>query len=545
MHMAIHPSHRPIASPRAQRGITTLTITLILLIILTLMVLFSTNVGFFEQRTSTNENRAQITEQMAEYALNLGGEYLKINRDNIISRTGTGWLTTTGTGTGWVRCPSGTIATTHPCAAERDVTRRAQMYYFDNDRATSAIDPVPYSTLTGAQTGALTGADASTRFAGSVVVNALLCRIGYDTSNPAAPVPRCEAAPASGNNVAVTLVTEAQLTGESSTALMKETWATFSVPNPQAPVPLIASGVAEGLGNAQIVAAPNAGGYGVPASIWSPNDIDIGNSGAGACGSGGLGSVSTCHLGEYLQDTPREDLKTTCATSSNACGCPNVSASGVDFLSGHSQGTRRESLDILDRDSNCGPLPDITFFPREPYDKNTDGTDDSLFEYIFNLDYVVAEGGTTVLNNCGTSGTQNCAAYALTEEFGATVLSDCSSLNTASTGFFYVTGDCNLNSVGSPTSSVIVIVDGDLQLNGNLDIYGMIFARSNDNSQEVTGNGNVKIFGALVVEGDVNTTGSLDIIYDSTATSQDPNRIPPGARFGKVTGSWLDSRVGI
>jgi hypothetical protein len=543
--MAMHANRRFPNPPRAQRGITTLAITLILLIILTLMVLFSTNVGFFEQRTSTNENRAQITEQMAEYALNLGGEYLKVNRDNIISRTGAGWLTTTGTGTGWLRCPSGAIANTHPCAAERDATRRGQMYYFDNDRATGTIDPLPYSTLTGAQTGALTGADASTRFAGTVAVNALLCRIGYDMTNPAAPVPRCEAAPTNSNNVAVTLVTEARLTGESSTALMKETWATFSVPNPQAAVPLIASGIAEGLGNAQIVAAPNAGGYGVPASIWSPNDIDIGNSSGAACGSGGLGSVSTCHLGEYLQGTPRENLKTTCATSNNACGCPNVSASGVDFLSGHSQGTRREGLDILDRDSNCGPLPDITFFPREPYDKATDPTDDSLFEYIFNLDYVVAEGGTTVLSNCGTSGTQNCAAYALTEEFGATVLTDCSSLNTTSTGIFYVTGNCDLNSVGSPTSSVIIVVDGSLRLNGNIDVYGMIFARSNNNTQDVRGNGNVKIFGSLVVEGNVNTTGSIDIIYDSTAASQDPNRLPPGARFGKVTGSWLDSRVGI
>ncbi len=44
-------------SRRAQRGITTLAITLILLGIVTIIVLFATNVAFFEQRTSTHQNR--------------------------------------------------------------------------------------------------------------------------------------------------------------------------------------------------------------------------------------------------------------------------------------------------------------------------------------------------------------------------------------------------------------------------------------------------------------------------------------------------------
>lgn len=537
-----------------QRGVTTLAITLILLVVLTLMVVFSANVGFFEQRTTTNENRAQITRQLAEYALNMGGEYLKINRDRIISNTtGTGWLDGGTTGPGWRRCPTGAIADTHPCAAERDQDRREEMYFFDADRDTAAIDPIPYSALTGAQTGALTGADASSRYSGAVQVNALLCRIGYDMTNPTIPVPECQASPVDSANVAVTLVAGAQLTNESADAVIKETWATFSAPRPMAAVPLIASGLVEGLGNAMIVAAPNAGGYGVAASIWSPNNVDIGNSTGTACGTGGIGSVSTCHLGEYLQGVPRENLKTTCATT-NSCGCPSVSTSGVDFLSGHSGSVRREGLDILDVDTNCGDLPDISFFPRHPHDKEiTDPTalgyegaksDDSLFEYIFGVDYVVDEDGA-FQSNCGASGTQNCAAYALIEEFGATQLTDCTSLNASSAGIYYVTGNCNLNSVGSPTNTVIVVVDGTLTLNGNVTIYGMVFARSNTNSQAVTGNGNVKIFGSLVVEGNVNVTGGLEIIYDNSAATPDPHRLPPNVRFGKVTGSWLDSRVGI
>ncbi|WP_147653737.1 PilX N-terminal domain-containing pilus assembly protein [Vulcaniibacterium gelatinicum] len=539
--------HLPTLS-RSQAGITTLAITLILLVILTLIVLFSTNVAFFEQRTTTSENRAEITQQAAEYALNLAGEYLKANRDKIIANTGAGWLTPGSAK--WVRCPTGLLANeggpvpvTHPCAAERLRARREQMYYFDNDPSTATIDGLPYTTIAGALTGVRTGEGAAT-YNATTTVNAVLCRIGSDLT-PASPSFPCAANPATGNNIAVTLIAETSLPGENAAATIKETWATTTGNTPAAAVPLIASGFVRGLGNAEIVASPNAGGYGVPGSIWSPNNVDI-EVGAGcAGGGGGIGSVSTCHVGEYLRSTPREDLKTTCATSNNACGCPAVTATGSDYLSGHSGSVRREGLDVLDRDCNAGSLPDITFFPREPYDNPNDPSDDSLFEYTFNVNYVVAEGGTTVLSNCGTSGTQNCAAYALIEELGATVLSDCSSLGTGSSGIFYVTGNCDLGNFGSPTGPVILVVDGNVSINGNVTFYGMLFARSNNNSAEVRGNGNVKIFGSMIVEGDVDLGGNIDIVYDDTSASSCTTCFPASAKFGKVPGSWLDSRTGI
>lgn len=538
--------HLPVLS-RSQAGITTLAITLILLVVLTLIVLFSTNVAFFEQRTTTSENRAEITQQAAEYALNLAGEYLKANRDKIIANTGAGWLTAGSAK--WVRCPAGLLANeggpvpvTHPCAAERLRARREQMYYFDNDPSTGAIEGIPYTTIAGALTGVRTG-DGTATYNATTTVNAVLCRISNDLT-PASPSFPCAANPTTGNNVAVTLIAETVLPGESSAAVIKETWATTTGSTPAAAVPLIASGFVEGLGNAQIVASPNAGGYGIPASIWSPNNVDI-EVGAG-CGSGGggIGSVSTCHLGEYLRSTPRENLKTTCATSNNACGCPAVTATGSDYLSGHSGSVRREGLDVLDRDCNAGALPDVTFFPREPYDDPNVPSDDSLFEYTFNVDYVVAEGGTTVLSNCGASGTQNCAAFAL-EELGATKLANCSTLGTGSSGIFHVTGDCDLGNFGSPTSPIILVVDGDISVNGNAVFYGMLFARSDNNSAEVRGNGNVKIFGSMIVEGNIDISGGIDIVYDDTSASSCTTCFPAGARFGKVPGSWLDSRIGI
>jgi hypothetical protein len=112
-----------------------------------------------------------------------------------------------------------------------------------------------------------------------------------------------------------------------------------------------------------------------------------------------------------------------------------------------------------------------------------------------------------------------------------------------------VTGDCDLNSTGSPTSPVIVVVDGAVRVNGNVDFYGMLFVRSNDTATtavRVDGTGNVKIFGSLVVEGSVDLHGSIDLVYDNTNVSGNPGGpLPSSVRFGKVSGSWLDSQLGI
>ena len=52
-----------------QRGMTTLVIAIVLLIILSIVAMFATSVGLFEQRTATNENRAKLTQTAAESAV--------------------------------------------------------------------------------------------------------------------------------------------------------------------------------------------------------------------------------------------------------------------------------------------------------------------------------------------------------------------------------------------------------------------------------------------------------------------------------------------
>ena len=532
---------------RRQRGISTLAITMLLLLILSVVVLFSTSVGFFEQRTAVNENRARIAEQAAETGINMAGEYIKASRALVISNAANGWLDTTAGGNGWVSCNGVSNTATiggraHPCRSEPDATRRNQLWFFTTDGtgASLATTYLPY--------GAVGNVGGTAAFPSVVNVQAVLCRIDSSLATPA-----CTQNPARGNRVAITFISHATLTNEGSTAVIKETWASYTDASQSSSVPVIGSGIVKGLGNAQIVTNPNAGGYGVPASIWSPNDVGIGSGAGGACPApGGVGSVSTCQLGEYLQSTPASALKTTCVTVNNACGCPAISGSENNFLSGHSGGTKREGIDILDIDGGDGTLPDITFFPGLDCNGNnksdlSDTTDDSLFEWIFNTGVVVNEGGNTVNANCGTGGATNCASYVLEEELGAQVVT-CAALNTlgaSASGLYYIKGTCDLpGQVGSPNNPAIVVLEGEAKVN-NTDFFGLLFVRSNNNSAVFKGVGNSKIIGSLVVEGDIDIAGTIDIIYDNTAVNSDPNTLPSNAKFARVPGSWLDATEGF
>lgn len=525
---------------RPQRGAATLLVVILLLLILTIAVSFGANVGLFEQRTSSNENRSRLAQQAAEAALGMTIEYLKANTANIVStRSGTGWLDPLSSR--WQSC---TIAApagqSDPCLAERDPARRAEMYRYFNGGSTlldyASVLPVD------AQMNTVGG---SANFPVTTQVSAVLCRL--DTTAPGSPV--CSGAPAESRSYAITLTSNASLTSEAAGSTVKETLASYRTFAGASTVPLVASGTVVGLGNAEIVTSPNAGGWGVPVSIWSPDDVDI-ESSSGA----GVGSVSTCQMGEYLKSTPFNNLFTAC-TGGSACGCPGKDG----WLSGHNGGDRVENIDVLDIDGNKGSAPDVTFFPshrtalvggvRKQIDNQADALDDSLFEWIFGQDVVDGTGapGATqpnVSQNCGAARNQDCAKLALST-LATQTLANCSSLGTNTTGLIWVTGSCSLPSVlGSPTDPVVLVVEDNLNLGGNTVIYGMIFVRSSTNSATVSGRGNVTVFGSVLVEGSVNVSGGVTVVYTDVIT-QAINNSSAFNKLGRVPGSWLDSQAGF
>jgi hypothetical protein len=607
--MTPRPQLPLVGRPRTQRGVTTLAITLILLVIITMMVIFSSNVGFFEQKTATNENRARISQQAAEYALNLAGEYLKANRDKLISNVAAdnGWLAA-GATRRWAKCsdvglvdadfPAG-----HPCLSERDTTasaiyangRRATLYFWTADGTTSGSQLMPYTAAVPAAAKAEAGMGGTAAFTTQTNVRALLCRLDTSLATPA-----CRLEPVAGNRVAITVISDASLTNEAGAkAAVKETWASYSAFVPSASVPLVASGLVKGLGNGQIVAnsdaaTPTGSGSNI-ASIWSPNNVSIDGS-----GGGGIGSFITCQIQEFTAEPGRPDtaqtmswVKENCPSShgnSPPCNCPKApSASGTsptanEDWSGHGTGggsTLHKGKDVLDvavaGESVCDPnvnvivngcrsLPSITFFPGvnsagTRMDYVADASDDSIFEYIFNVDYETdfsknRDGSTNsplntagyTMLNCGDDQDQNCFDYAMREQFDAEIVDDCGDLGPSTTGIVYVPNACSQLSqqIGTPESPAIVVINNSsspsIALKQGTVVYGMLFVHSDTHNIDMSGT-NSQVYGALVVEGDIKMTGNFTIVYDDTSSTSDPHKLPKSAKFGRVPGSWLDSKT--
>jgi hypothetical protein len=559
---------------RRQRGVSTLVITLLLLVIISLVVLFSTSVGFFEQRTATNENRARIAEQAAETGINMAGEYIKANRDFVIAKTTGGWLAGTAGVAGWKSCSGISNTATlggqpHPCRSESDsdsagtdlARRRANLWFYTTDGvgATLATTRIPY--------GAISNVGGAAAFPSAVSVQAVLCRIDTTLATPA-----CQKLPIAGNRIAITFISTATLTDENTTAVIKETWASFSSSSFSSAVPLVASGIVKGLGNANIVASPNAGGYGVAASMWSPNNIGFGTKNTNACadgssnGGGGIGSGTSCQIEDYIFNTPvipsSAGVKQGCGPDKEKCDCSDVEGR---YLSGHSGQDKDEGIDVLDIDNNNGPLPDTTFFPGTSCSKAgglagdgqrddpNDGLDDSLFEWVFGVDVVTEGVGTTkditsVNQNCTPNA--DCAVNALLENLSALPKScvELNALGQSASGLYYVSdvAGCTFSSqIGKPTQSVVVVVENEADVN-NL-FYGLLFVRSKINKAniKITGGPGKKIFGALVVEGDIDIAGAFDVVYDDVSVSTDPFTFPKNAKFARVPGSWLDATEGF
>lgn len=585
----MHSKQRRRTAIRQQTGAATLMVTLVIFAILALIVITSTNVALFEQRTATNENRQRLADQVARYALGLGGEFMKARIEHVASEEGGGWLAATSLR--WLPCNTvegfddNTMAelgdgSAHPCMAEPDAVRRAQLYFYSfNDPLTSDDALVAYDSLV-PTAGKINSVGGTAGFASSARVRALLCRLDTTLVNGSGDLqPACVLVPdaASQNRIALTLISASRLADESGAAQAKETWASFVSPGSSNTVPLVASGAVDGVGNVTIVPDPNGAGTGLPVSVWSAADADVDKTAGGSAAS-----ISTCQLGDYLSKpyrdhgdtpTPENQLKTTCLNDNNACGCPAAQLGGSDFLSGKVPGSGAanaccENVDILDRDGGKGspkPIPDVRFFPGAGLDHaagdapNTAASnasalsDDSLFEWVFGVPYESTStnaGGTGhTLSNCGAGADQNCAIWALSsaDQLNAQQVS-CAQMNTIgaeASGLYYVTDSpCSLpRQIGSPSVQAIVVVTGEARMN-NTTLFGMLFVRSDDKTAYLRANGNATVVGSLVVEGTTDITGGLELIFDPTLATTVGKRLPRDTRLARVSGSWLDTTLG-
>lgn len=107
---------------------------------------------------------------------------------------------------------------------------------------------------------------------------------------------------------------------------------------------------------------------------------------------------------------------------------------------------------------------------------------------------------------------------------------------------FYFPSGLALNSssapftdLGSATDGVTIVSPGDISINGNFSIYGMIF--SNSANLDDLGTGNSNIYGAIATCGGFKSTGGGTVTYMPSALAGVQNST---ARMVRVPGTWTD-----
>lgn len=298
------PRRSLLSRPGRQQGGLTIFSAIILLSLLTLMLLYSSRIQQSEQRISANEYRQKLAFHAAESAADQVIEYMLANASRILSAeseaapdgsggTRPGWFDTSA-GV-WTACPEDTD-TDHPCGGKIPAGNISSSYYYDNQGTTQAsrFDSIPINL-------SMLPAESTAR------VSAVFCQV--DFANPSGG---CMSAPAAGDDIArssfvITVLSYGyadctDLT-DTDTCLVEAHLAVpltnFSLARGSPPVPLTTRTTFPPTGTAEIVPNPNAGGVGVPVSVWANANP--------ACSVGpamlGSGSWATCEFHEWYEQT--------------------------------------------------------------------------------------------------------------------------------------------------------------------------------------------------------------------------------------------------
>lgn len=255
-------------------------------------------------------------------------------------------------------------------------------------------------------------------------------------------------------------------------------------------------------GSFTIVPDPNGGGPGVPISAWV-KDLD---------GSKNTGSWQTCHHGDFQDGVVCMDAYDD-SDSWLSCGC-------VENLSNKDN----VNDDIVVASITGEPFPESPFsylFGSDEDAENVDGdgvTDSDRLDALIEdkIDYAT--------------------------DFGI-VLDDCSSLDTLdlttlNQPFVWVEGICNIpsnNVYGSRDLPIVLVAQGDLTINSNVEIWGIVFGFA-----DFTMNGSPAVHGSVISENASKlTNGGYSQIYDESVFEKlaDDNLL---SEIAKIQYSWRD-----
>lgn len=102
----------------------------------------------------------------------------------------------------------------------------------------------------------------------------------------------------------------------------------------------------------------------------------------------------------------------------------------------------------------------------------------------------------------------------------------------------WVEGDLTLSSdktIGSDTDPLVIIATGRVELNGPMQLTGMLVSQGDMVWQN--GAAASRVVGAMLVGGAMTTTGTVDIVYRQSIADQLRNRV---GSFVRVPGGWID-----
>jgi Tfp pilus assembly protein PilX len=587
-------SLRQSASPARQSG-AVLLVAIVLLLLAGVMTLFALNAGVFEQRSTGNDVRAKAVNDVAEAGLAQGFEYLLRLHSDMLTDIAL-----------WEKCDATDV--TFPCGAisadliDADgdpattgtVARRSTMYRL---KATSNTITGLDNLLAKYMLPLASGSKLPSALNGATVaygVAPVLCMIKRplkpDPAPPAAPAPiLCgDGVGATATDMRVaTFVSVAKIPGESASATLVQTIGQYpKLGDLLNKPPITTAGSAGVTGTLQVVTNPNAGGAGVPISVWTRVNVEK------------TGTTNTCYADEFFRYTKNNVTPTLYqgTTRCDECQC-DVNGAPTTLSYDNSGGLQDEGIDILDVDAgtdsatgyhagshvgaNYNVRSDAVSYPTCEFPPDLfryvfqtavwEDTDDDCFgdtklaKVLYtndsNVSKMVDPDEAWLYENADRVINAPDATLLNAGQAGTTALLESSSTS----GVIWCHSDCDIGSgdqVGTPAAPVVLILDGPVSIQGT--IFGFVYVREPVQSpatgpratlDPTTGsngsgscpsncmlqmNAGAAIYGALVIQGQMKANGTSAVIYDATVLNNigGENLIS----YATLPGAWTDQR---
>lgn len=542
------------SSRRFHSGVATLPISLILLVLLTLITVYAARVGIVETRTSANKQRAEQAFSVSEALVEQGMQFLNTNRSLILSTATGGWMNT-GSTRHWETCPASNSQL--PCSSASDRTSWLVVQNLptlalnnctdiDSDD-TGAVDNIPNGKCDSDST-TFSNANGATLYLHVMT----RCK---DSNNDGT----CDSS--TPNDYPVISVVGGGNSAD-GTALAQIAQAVhFYDAFPGAAnafAPLVASGSVVGSGNFSIVGNPDTGANDSNSigsnklAVWSGSNVVVGSA-SGTCKEGNLSltgylsgastaNVAGATVHDSVQDYydyyasnpngshPQVDIIKGYYSNGEAlylcksCTCPTTYTSTNGAVTTSDTATVED--DILDIEATAVGRWANTIFPDD----------------VFLLFTTYPESAYLTFKSI-IAGMQD----------KVRVLNNCDALDTTSSGWYWIEGNCirgaSQGDIGSPINrgSTKIIVNGNLEVKSNVYIWGSILVFSPPSGSPATYaartiklSGTPTFYGSLLSNTDVDFSGGTyksRYVPDPTGVT-----VPTDTKWGfaKLPGSWRD-----